>query len=334
MNFLLITAGVLLAVVGISYVVDAMRSGPATSERLPWEPTIPIRWATVDGMKLRYVVTGEGPPLLLLHTLRTQLDMFQKVIPELARQFRVYAVDHPGHGYSDIPSADLAPELFVRTIAGLVEQLDLRDATVVGESIGGSIALLLAARHNPRVRRLIAINPYDYDRGRGLRRANALANLLFALGGVPVLGPTVTRLRTPIVEKIVFRGGVRRKHAFPPPLLREMSRVGNRPGYMRGFQSLVRHWPDWENARREYVGIDRPVLLLYGDHDWSRPAEREANRAAIPGARLQTVTNGGHFLALDAPEEVVEAVKGFAAHGEIGGVHRRDTANREVPGKP
>lgn len=311
MNFLLIAVGVPLAVVAISYLVDAVRPSPPTPGHLSWAPSIPVRWATVDRLKLRYIVAGEGPPLLLLHTLRTQLDMFQKIVPELARDFRVYAVDLPGHGYSDIPSADLSPELFVRTIAGFMEQLGLEEVTVLGESIGGSIGLLLAAQRNPRVKRVIAINPYDYDRGRGLRRANAVANLLFAVGNVPVLGPTVTRLRSPVIEKVVFQGGVRRKRAFPPALLRELSRVGNRPGYMRGFQSLVRHWPDWESARREYAGIDRPVLLLYGDHDWSGPAEREANRAAIAGAQLHTVPNAGHFLALDAPDEVLSAVKRF-----------------------
>jgi pimeloyl-ACP methyl ester carboxylesterase len=161
------------------------------------------------------------------------------------------------------------------------------------------------------VTRVIAINPYDYDRGRGLRRANLLANVVFGSSTLPVLGATVTRLRSPLVERLIFLGGVRRNESFPPALSQEMSGVGNRPGYMRGFGSLVRHWPEWEQARKEYATIKRPVLLLYGEHDWSRPAEREADRQAIPGARLHTVKDAGHFLALDAPNEVIEAVKQF-----------------------
>jgi pimeloyl-ACP methyl ester carboxylesterase len=269
----------------------------------------------VDAGRLRYVIIGEGPPLVLLHTLRTQLDMFQKIIPALARRFRVYALDYPGHGYSEIPDTEYTVELFVASVGQFLDRLDIEDATVAGESIGGTIALLLAARRNPRVRRVVAINPYDYDRGRGLRRSSTLANLLFGLNNVPVLGATIIRLRSYPIEKHVFEGGVRRPGAMPPDLSREMYQVGNRRGHYRGFMSLVRHWPEWEQARAEYGNIAVPVLLLYGDHDWSRAGEREADRQAIPGARMQVVPDASHFLSLDAPEEVVQAVVEFAAGG-------------------
>lgn len=295
-----------------SYLVEALRSAPAAPERLAWAPDVPVRYVEVNGVRLRYVTAGEGRPLVLLHTLRTQLDMFQKMIPELARHFRVYALDHPGHGYSDIPDVDYRAEFFVSSVAGFLERLDIKDAVVAGESIGGSVALLLAARQNPRVQRVIAINPYDYDRGRGLRRSSALANLLFGLNDVPVLGATVTRLRQfPIVKK-VFEGGVHHSESFPPTLLREMYAVGNRPGHYQAFMSLVSHWPEWEEARKEYGAITVPTLLVYGDHDWSRPHEREANLNAIPGATMETVENGGHFLSVDRPEELVAAIRRFA----------------------
>jgi pimeloyl-ACP methyl ester carboxylesterase len=104
--------------------------------------------------------------------------MFQKIVPGLATRFTVYALDYPRHGYSDIPNTDYSAEFFVTTVAKALDRLGVEDAVVVGESIGGSIALLLAARHNPRVRAVVAINPYDYDGGRGLRRSSGLANLL------------------------------------------------------------------------------------------------------------------------------------------------------------
>jgi pimeloyl-ACP methyl ester carboxylesterase len=76
--------------------------------------------------------------------------------------------------------------------------------------------------------------------------------------------------------------------------------------------SLVRHWPDWERARVEYANIDRPTLLVYGDHDWSRVEEREADRQAIPGTGMRVIGNAGHFLSLDAPAEAVQAIVEFA----------------------
>jgi pimeloyl-ACP methyl ester carboxylesterase len=304
---------VLVALVPLSYLVEALRTVPAPPDRLAWAPDISIRSLALNGTKLRYIVTGQGPALVLLHTLRTQLDMFQKVLPELAKRFRVYALDYPGHGYSDIPNTAYAADFFVRTVAQALDRLDIKDSVVVGESIGASIALLLAARHNPRVRRVVAINAYDYDRGRGLRRSSALANVFFALNNVPLLGATLERLRQYPIVKLVFEGGVYRKQALPAALARELYQVGNRPGHYRALMSLVHEWPTWEQARAEYRHIDRPVLLLYGDHDWSRVAEREADRQAIPRATMRVLKDAGHFASLDAPEEIVRAVIGFGA---------------------
>lgn len=302
--------GLLAALVLISYLVEALRAEPEPPQRLAWAPDIPVRYVEVGGSRIRYITAGEGPPLVLLHTLRTQLDMFQRVVPELSRRWRVYALDYPGHGYSDIPRVDYTVEVFVGAVAGFLERLDIKDTVIVGESIGGTIGLLLAARGNPRVRRVIAINPYDYDAGRGLRRSGLLANIILGLNDVPVLGATVVRLRQFPIEKRIFQGGVKRKQSLPPALLKEMYRVGGRRGHYRAFMSLVHHWPGWEKARAEYGKIGRPVLLLYGDSDWSRPEEREATARAIPGAQMRTVKDAGHFLALEAPEELLRATEG------------------------
>jgi pimeloyl-ACP methyl ester carboxylesterase len=289
-------------------------AGPAdASAGLPWAPDIPARYVAVDGTRIRYIAVGSGPALVLLHTLRTQLDMFQKVIPQLATRFRVFALDYPGHGHSDAPDANYAAEFFVEAVAGFLDRLNIEDAIVAGESIGGTIALLLAARRNPRVRRVIAINPYDYDRGRGLRRSSTLANLFIGMSGIPVLGAMVRRVQPYPAVKRILQGGVHRRESFPPALLRELYAAGKEPGHLRAFMRLVHHWPSWEEVRAEYGNIDVPVLLLYGDHDWSREAEREADRRSIPGARMRVVENAGHFLALDAPNALVQAVFEFAA---------------------
>jgi pimeloyl-ACP methyl ester carboxylesterase len=266
----------------------------------------------LDGIRIRYVVAGDGPPVVLLHTLRTQLDMFQRVIPELAKRFRVYALDYPGHGWSDIPKADYSAEYFIAAVARFLDAAGVADATLVGESIGGTIALALAARRHPRVASVVAVNPYDYDRGRGIRRGSAVAGILFRLGPVPVLGEIVFRLRNPVLERMVFEGGVHRAVSFPRDLSRALSRVGNRPGYQRAFLSLIRHWPSWEAVRPEYGRIDRPVLLVYGEYDWSNEAERQANRHAIPGNRSLLVPAAGHFLSLEASAELVRGVSEFA----------------------
>jgi pimeloyl-ACP methyl ester carboxylesterase len=265
----------------------------------------------VDDVRLRYIVVGSGPPLVLLHTLRTQLDLFQRVIPALARRYQVYALDYPGHGHSDIPAVDYKADLFINTVSGFLQQLGIEKAVLVGESIGATIALAVAARRDPRVRAVVAISTYDYDRGRGTLRASALSRLLFSVNDVPVLGGTVMRLRSYPIVKAVFEGGLHRLEALPSPLAREMYQVGNRSGHYQAFMSLVHHWPTWEAVRERYGDIDCPVLLLYGDHDWSRPDERAETARLIPGAEVRTVKDAGHFLSFDAPAEMIEQVVEF-----------------------
>ncbi len=318
-----IALGVLGALVPLSYLVEALRRPPATPTSIPWAPDASVRWVTVDGTRLRYIVSGGGPALVLLHTLRTQLDLFQRVIPELATRYRVYALDLPGHGHSDIPAADYTADLFIGKIAGFLDQLGIEPAVLVGESIGATAALGLAARHHSRVRGVVAINPYDYDRGRGLLRSSALARLLFSVNDVPVLGGTVTRLRQyPIVTR-VFEGGLHRVETLPRPLALEMYQVGNRRGHYQAFMSLVHHWPTWEAVRERYGDIERPVLLLYGDHDWSRPDERAETARLIPGVEVHTVKGGGHFLSFDAPAETIDRVVEFVDRLPAGRVVER-----------
>jgi pimeloyl-ACP methyl ester carboxylesterase len=305
-----IVVGSFLAVVLVSYLVEALRSTPARPEHLAWAPEIPIRYVTLNGVKSRYIVAGKGPPLILFHTLRTQLDIFQKVIPQLAREFTVYAVDYPGHGWSDIPQAEYTPEFFSRFGTSFLESLEVEDALLVGVSIGASVPLLMAAEGNSRIRGIVSINPYDYGE-RGIDRANAVAKILFTLAPIPVLGDTVMRLRNPMVEGKVLDGGMANPSAVPQAFRDEMFTVGERPGHYRAFLNLIRHMPLWRKTHAVYGRIQVPVLLVYGDQDWSRDAERQATLREIPGARLVMVKDGGHFLPLDQPEAVVKQIEDF-----------------------
>ena len=181
MTLVLIPIGILVAVFAASYVVEGFRRRPVAPQKLYWAPDLPIQYTEIDGNRIRYIKTGSGPTLVLLHTLRTQLDIFEKIVPTLAKSFTVYAPDYPGHGFSDIPKADYAPELFVKAVEGFLDKLDLTNVTLAGISIGGVIPLIIAAKQNPRVTKVIAINPYDYGGGTGLARANIFAWLTVSM---------------------------------------------------------------------------------------------------------------------------------------------------------
>jgi pimeloyl-ACP methyl ester carboxylesterase len=311
MNPLVITAAAVGGLVVLSYIIEALRSPPNRPEKLAWAPSIPIQYATVDGLRIRYIVTGSGPTLVLLHTLRTQLDIWQKVIPELAKDFTVYAVDYPGHGWSDIPDGDYSPEFFTRFTTRFLETVGIDHALVAGVSIGASIPLLMAAKGNSRIEGIVSINPYDYGK-RGIARANPVARVLFTLAPIPVLGDTVMRLRNRVVEGTVLQGGMANPRLIPAAFGTEVYRVGERRGHYRAFLRLIRHMPLWRKAHEVYGRVGVPVLLVYGDQDWSRPAERQQTQKEIPGARLVTVKNAGHFLPLDQPEAVAQHIRAFA----------------------
>jgi pimeloyl-ACP methyl ester carboxylesterase len=298
----------------VSFVVEALRPVPQAPAKLRWAPSVPIESVEVNGTKLRYIKTGKGPTLVLLHTLRTQLDLFEKVVPELSKHFTIYAVDYPGHGYSDIPKARYDATFFTAAVEGFLNKLDLRDVTLAGVSIGGSIVLIIAAQHNPRVARVIAINPYDYAKGRGMARSSLLGRLVTYLSLVPFIGETVMRLRNFLIMKSVLNGGVADKNSISPPLMKELYRVGNRPGHYRAFLSLLRNSESWQTATKSYGDIKIPVLLIWGAEDWALPSEREHDRTLIPGVQMITLERSGHFLALDQPQELIRVIVRFAAH--------------------
>lgn len=310
--WIIVIVAVVFGPVLLSYIIEALRSEPTEPKQLQWAPDIPINQIEVNGNRLRYITVGEGTPLVLLHTLRTQLDIFQKVIPELSKQFKVYAFDYPGHGWSDIPNIKLKPDVFYEATTGFLNALDINDAIVAGISIGGTIPLVLAARQNPRIKKVISINPYDYASGGGIQRSSGIARLIFTLANIPVLGDTVMRMRNRMVEDQIFQGGVYAPDAIPESLLEEFYLSGCRSGHYKSFLSLVRNAGEWDMARQEYKNINIPVLLIYGKDDWSNQNERDANQSDIPAVETVIIEHASHFLSLDAPDVLVSNINKFS----------------------
>jgi pimeloyl-ACP methyl ester carboxylesterase len=200
-----------------------------------------LQRANVLGCELRYARGGHRPTVVLLHTLRTQLEYFVPLVRALEPGFEIVIPDLPGHGRSTAPAVAYTATYFTDAMTGFLEACDLRDVLLVGESIGASIALALAARRNPRLARVVAINPYDYGRGGGIRRSSPLANVLFT------------------------------------------------------------------------AMLELPVTLAYGEHDWSWPEDREANRRALPAARHLSLEGCGHFSCLERPERIAHIIREEAA---------------------
>jgi pimeloyl-ACP methyl ester carboxylesterase len=285
-----------------------MGTGPPPDSKYTrtWSPTGEIEYAALgEGSRLRYLKTGSGPPLLLLHTVRTQLDHFQLVIPRIQHALTVYAVDLPGMGWSDIrPGASYAEPALRRAIVEFVDVLDLTDVTLAGESMGATVSLTAATELGDRVRGVVAFNPYDYSVGVG--RANRVASLYIGGARLPVVGPIITRTENKPVLGIVLRGGLVDGTKLPSHYLAELRRVGRRRGYPGVARQVYRNVNSMIAARALYGRVSVPVTLVYGDHDWSHPREREANVTLLRSARSISLHDGGHFTALEQPDRVAE----------------------------
>jgi pimeloyl-ACP methyl ester carboxylesterase len=257
---------------------------------------------------LRYLKAGSGPALILLHTVRTQLDHFQLVIPRLLDAFTVYAIDFPGMGWSDItPGATYTEPALRRAIVELIMSLDVTEVTLAGESMGATVALTASTELEDRVQRVVAFNPYDYSKGVG--RANRTASLYVGFSRLPAIGTVMTRVENKPTLGMVLRGGLVDGSRLPARYLAELRRVGRRRGYARVAREVFRNVDSMIAARAHYDRVTAPVILVYGDQDWSRPEEREANARAVGHARSISLSRTGHFAALEHPERVAEILR-------------------------
>src|SRR6266705_1892959 len=281
-------------------------SQPNTDYTSTWSPSAEIAYATLaDGTRLRYLKAGSGPALILLHTVRTQLDQFQLVIPKILRAFTVYAIDMPGMGWSDItPGASYTERALRRAIVEFVTTLDINDVTLASESMGATVSLTASTELKDRVRRVVAFNTYDYSKG--VSRANRVASIYVGGARLPAIGPVVTRMENKPVLGIVLRVGLLDGSKLPNHYLAELRRVGRRHGYPRVAREVFRNVDSMIAARALYGRVTAPVTLIYGDHDWSRRPEREANLALLRDAQSILLPDTGHFAALEQPARVAE----------------------------
>jgi pimeloyl-ACP methyl ester carboxylesterase len=261
-----------------------------------------------DGSRLRYFTSGTGPPLVLMHTVRTQLDYFQRVIPLLWDSFTVYALDLPGMGWSDIVAGARYLEPDLRSaVVEFVAGLDLHDVTLAGESLGGALALSASIDLKQRVRRVVAFNPYDYPGG--LERGNWFARIIGTSIRMPMSGPVFARMENRPILKGVMRGGFADSHNIPNDFLVELRRSGRRTGYPSVARAILRSLNGFVYARRRYADVVAPVTVAYSEQDWSRPPERQHVAGLLGDINWITIPNAGHFSALESPTEMASILR-------------------------
>ncbi|WP_328744135.1 alpha/beta hydrolase [Streptomyces sp. NBC_00285] len=260
---------------------------------------------------LRYLKAGTGAPLVLLHTVRTQAEHYRRLIPLIAGHYTVYALDLPGMGYSEIvPGASYDEPAMRAGVKRLLTELDLHDVTLVGESMGAVLALTTAADLPERVRRVVADNTYDF-RG-GIARSSLLARVVVSGVLAPGMGPVIATQEPKPVLRRILQGGLGDKSALRDDYLDELLQVGGRPGYPTVARAVYQALPSLIAARSRYSEVKAPVHLVYGEKDWSRHSDREANKRLLPAADFTQVPGAGHFIALERPDVLADLLNAVA----------------------
>ncbi|MCI3274922.1 alpha/beta fold hydrolase [Streptomyces cylindrosporus] len=260
---------------------------------------------------LRYLKAGTGAPLVLLHTVRTQAEHFHHLIPLIADHYTVYALDLPGMGYSEIvPGASYDEPAMRAGVERLLTELDLRDVTLVGESMGAVLALTAAADLPERVRRVVAVNAYDF-RG-GIARSGLLARVVVSGVLAPGVGPVIAGVEPRPALRRILQGGLGDKSALREDYVDELLQVGGRPGYPAVARAVYQALPSLIAARSRYPEVKAPVHLVYGEKDWSRPSDRQADKRLLPAADFTQVPEAGHFIALERPDVLADLLNAAA----------------------
>ena len=264
-----------------------------------------------DGTHIRFTKTGKGEPLLLLHTIRNRLEYFDLVIPYLKDNYTVYAIDLPGFGDSPVNKNTNYDQSFMTDVViDFIEQNDLSNVTLAGESIGGVLPLTVANKISNRINKIFSFNPYDYDKkfGDGVRRGNLIARFIIWSMSLPMLGNFFSMLESKIVLWLIFMGGVHNKSAITNRYLSILTSSIWKSGNLYHLRNVFLNFHSWTEAKKVYKNIKVPIKLIYGKYDWSNDIERNETMHLLGLNQYITLDNVGHFSFLEAPEKIAEII--------------------------
>jgi pimeloyl-ACP methyl ester carboxylesterase len=264
---------------------------------------------------IHYDDEGEGRVVVLIHGLLVNGTVWERVVPELSAHARVIVPNLPlgSHPAAMNDGADMSPRGVADLIAELLDTLDLRDVTLVGNDTGGALCQLVCAWHPERIARLVLINCDAFENFPPRAFKPVVAFLTRVPGAVKALelggrlapvrrrAMSIAPLTVTPVPDAMLQGWI--APLRDPGVRRDLVR------FMRAMDPQVTL--DAADRLREF---DRPALLVWGMRDAFFPvSEAERLVQTLPDARLERVENARTFVQLDEPARVAELVGAFAA---------------------
>jgi pimeloyl-ACP methyl ester carboxylesterase len=273
-----------------------------------------LTYLELHGDRIAYQDTGQGAALLLIHGMAGSSATWDAVIPQLAKKYRVIAPDLLGHGESAKPRGDYSLGAFAAWLRDLLNELGVDRATVIGQSLGGGIAMQFAYQHRDYCERLVLIG----SGGLG-PDLSPMLRFLSAPGAEFVL-PVVTP--QPVLNLGNKLGSWLTSAGIQSPRASQMwqaycslSDAPTRQAFLRTLRSVVDHRGQAVSALNKlHLTADLPTLLIWGDHDRIIPvAHAYAAHDALAGSRLEVLEGVGHFPHVEVPTAVTDILEDFIA---------------------
>ncbi len=285
---------------------------------MPVEPPVGFarRFVAARGRRFHLVEGGAGRPLLLVGGWPQSWYCWRHVLPRLAPERRVIAVDPPGLGESDPPAAGDTASV-AASFAALIETLALAPVPFIGYDIGAWIGYALAARHPAAVARLAlidaAIPGITPPEGYALTPAQAARTWHFFFNAQPDLPEALVGGRERVFLEWLFRARSGTRAGIEPDAVDEYVRLYSRPDAWRHGLMYYRAIFDTGAQNRETAAakLAQPVLGV-GGGAWLGELMKRAIEPVCADLRFEVIPGCGHFVPEEAPERLAELLLAFA----------------------
>ena len=290
------------------------------------------RAITLDGDRVVYRSAGKGPVLLLVHGIAGSSLTWRHVMPALAERFTVLAPDLLGQGESDKPRGEYSLGGHANTLRDLLDALGRKRATVIGQSLGGGVAMQFAYQFPERCKRLVLVNSGGLGREVTfyLRMLTVPGfELVFPLVCAPWLRDAGNRIAT-----WLDRAGVRSTPASEEiwRSYASLADAESRRAFFRSLHDVIDFGGQAVSAlNRLYRVAELPTLIVWGAQDPFIPVSHAvAAHKAIPGSRLEIFEGVGHYPHCEAPERFVAVLVDFIASTKPARVRVRTARRRAI----